>query len=83
MAVAEISEFGRRLRWLRERAGFSQAELARRSGVARPSIVRAECGLREGLHAASLFKVARALGISIDRLIGDVYEELESDGKTA
>ena len=79
--MAEISSFGRRLRLLREKAGFSQAELARRSGIARPSIVRAEGGAREGLHAASLFKVARALGISVDRLIGDCYEDLEE--KTA
>ena len=53
-----------RLKALRKRAGLSQAELARRSGVAQPTISRIEAGLRRDVGLDVIDKLARALGVS-------------------
>ncbi len=51
-----------RLRALRERAGLSQAELARRSGVPQPTISRLEAGAG-AVRLEHLALLAAALGI--------------------
>ena len=63
--------FGERLKRLRELAGLSQTELSRRSGMPRPLISMLESGKRSGLTAESARNLARALGVTIDYLIGD------------
>jgi transcriptional regulator with XRE-family HTH domain len=63
--------FGERLRRLRELAGLSQSELARRSGIHRPIITMLENGRRTGLTAESARRLARALNVTIDYLISD------------
>jgi transcriptional regulator with XRE-family HTH domain len=64
-------KFGERLKRLRELAGLSQSELARRSGVRRPIINMLESGARTGLTAESARRLARALDITVDYLLGD------------
>jgi Zn-dependent peptidase ImmA (M78 family)/transcriptional regulator with XRE-family HTH domain len=49
----------------RERAGFSQAELAERLGMSRPSLTRVELGQRR-LDALELVRLAQATGRSVD-----------------
>jgi transcriptional regulator with XRE-family HTH domain len=63
--------FGERLRRLRELAGYSQAELARRAGMNRAVINMLESGVRTGLTAENARKLARGLNVTIDYLIGD------------
>jgi len=65
----EAKRHGRRLRALREAKGWSQGELARRTGVTRASISYLEKGERSG-HVATFRAIARALGISTGELLG-------------
>jgi HTH-type transcriptional regulator/antitoxin HipB len=58
-----------RLRELRERKGWSQAELGRRAGVAASTINRAERGETRTLSLDNLEKIATALGVSVRGLI--------------
>lgn len=60
---------GARIRALREQAGFSQAELARRLSVTRSSVNAWESGL-SAPTAASLVDLARLFRVSTDYLLG-------------
>ena len=61
----------RRLRELRERASFSQMELAERSGVSRATIADLELGKR-GARPKTRRKLAKALGVEPWELMSDV-----------
>lgn len=58
-----------RLEFYRLKAGMTQVELSEKSGVPQPEISRAEKGVKDfkGKEWASL---ARALGCSVDELLG-------------
>jgi transcriptional regulator with XRE-family HTH domain len=73
--MSEPTKFGKRLKRLRERAGLTVYQLSARSGVPRTSILGVENGTREGLSTESSARIARALGITIDRLVGDVFDD--------
>ena len=77
-------EFNVRLKQLRERRGFTQNGLAKASGVAQPVIQRLEAGARdvEHLSVGVARRLARALGVSVDYLIG-MYEENEDEDEPA
>ena len=81
--MAEPTRFGRRLKRLRERAGLSVPQLSARSGVPRTSLYGVESGEREGLSTESSARIARALGITVDRLIGDVFDDDGVDSELA
>jgi transcriptional regulator with XRE-family HTH domain len=72
--------FSQRLKQVRERRGFSQNGLAKTSGVAQAIIQRLEAGTRdvERLSVGVARRLARALGVSLDYLIG-MYEEDEDE----
>jgi transcriptional regulator with XRE-family HTH domain len=74
--MVEPTRFGRRLKRLRERAGLSIAQLSARSGVPRTSLHGVENGTREGLSTESSARIARAMGISIDRLVVDAFDDV-------
>jgi transcriptional regulator with XRE-family HTH domain len=60
-----------RLRELREKAGLSQAELARRAGVAQSAISKMEAGGTKGVDFTTLERLAGALALKDPRaLIG-------------
>jgi transcriptional regulator with XRE-family HTH domain len=59
-----------RLRRLRERLGVSQAELARRAGVARQLVWGLEQATRPRPAPATLDKLAEALGVTTEQLRG-------------
>ncbi len=52
-----------KIRAARDALGWSQAFVAERSGVSRPSVARIEAG--EDVSTATLTKVAQALGLSL------------------
>jgi transcriptional regulator with XRE-family HTH domain len=58
-----------RLRALRERRRWSQAELARRAGIGQSAISKIEAGKTKGVDLATLDRLARALGVSPRSLI--------------
>jgi transcriptional regulator with XRE-family HTH domain len=60
--------FSQRLKEARQRRGFTQSELSRRSGVHEKAIAKYERGV--GLPAAdTLVKLAQTLGVSTDYLL--------------
>lgn len=58
-----------RVREQREQKGWSQAELARRAGVAQSMISRLERGQLQSVHLPTLEKLARVLGCDPGYLI--------------
>ena len=60
---------GQQLRIHRERHGWSQSELSRRSGVPQPSISRIEGGARLQPRVHLVARLARTLGIPVEGLL--------------
>jgi len=69
MSSAIQSTFGANLQSLRELRGLTQAELGKRAGLAAASISHFETGQRMP-SLESLVKLADALGVSVDVLLG-------------
>jgi transcriptional regulator with XRE-family HTH domain len=69
---------GGRLKRQRVRRGYSQTELAERSGVKQSLISRIENGSRDNPSADVLRGLAKALGCTTDYLIG-MHEDEESE----
>ena len=68
--------FGQRLKMFRELAGLTQGELAHRAGIHRPTITAVENGRQVDVTLETARRLARALRISLDRLVGDSEIEL-------
>jgi transcriptional regulator with XRE-family HTH domain len=68
---------GERIKQWRERYGWSQNELARRANVPQALISRLESGQRDTVTTDVAKRLARALGVGIDYLVGtwDTAEE--------
>ena len=62
-----MEDLGKRLKNAREKAGLSQRELARSSGVSQGMISQIEAGHKEG-GLRTLEKLAAALGVGFDAL---------------
>ena len=63
-------DFAERLRQARQRCGWSQTELGKRSGVHHMAISRLERGDKKDVTGGTLRKLAVALGVSADWLLG-------------
>jgi transcriptional regulator with XRE-family HTH domain len=66
-----------RLRRVREDRGWSQVELSKRSGIHAMLISRIETKAKKDVNATTLRKLAQALRVSGDYLLG-LKEEMES-----
>ena len=75
MTVLEL--LGKRLKDLRQRKAWSQYELARKSGVGQPTIWRLEKGNKKQADVVVVRKLARALGVGVDYLVGTGDPEIE------
>ena len=65
---SELLFEARQIRYLRKQAGLTQADLAKRAGMARPNLTRLEAGrCRPALE--TLERIARALGQPVSRLV--------------
>ena len=73
-----MATFGERLKLLREERGWSQRELAERSGVPYFTIYRCERGTHGEPRVSMAAKLARALGVSLD-LLADTYGDIMRD----
>lgn len=71
-----IAVFAKNLRMLRERAGFSQEELAYRAGLHRTYIGSVERGHRN-VSLRTIERIAKALDVAPVQLISD---QLDNDG---
>ena len=65
-----MQNLGERLKAVRRRFGMSQEELATRSGVEQASLERVECGKRNYLRSDHLGRIAEALDVPADELLG-------------
>jgi transcriptional regulator with XRE-family HTH domain len=74
--------FADRLRVAREDRGWSQVELGKRSGVHAMLISRIETKAKKDVNATTVRKLAKALRVSGDYLLG-LKDELESMMKPA
>ena len=71
----EMEGFGKRLRNLRQDRGLTQVELGNRSGISQKDISKYERGTTANLLATNLIRLADALGVSVDYLLGRVDHE--------
>ena len=76
-------DFAGRLKEARQRAGWSQTELGKRSGVHAMAISRLERGDKKDVTGATLRKLSLALSVSADWLLGLVDDEKAVVGMTA
>jgi transcriptional regulator with XRE-family HTH domain len=68
--------FGERLRQLRELAGLSQRELARRANIPQPVVSDVESGKQKGITLENARRIARVLGVTLDMLAGTGEEDV-------
>lgn len=61
-----------RVRLIREAIGIDQAELAKRVGLVRTSVVNFECG-RQRILVNDIEKFARALGVTPKHLLKGIW----------
>src|SRR5712691_2367275 len=78
-----MTTFGERLAGKRREKGWSQRELARHAGVSHTIVADVEKGARHSIGTDAAKKLARALGVSVDYLIGTFEDDEPRDGKPA
>ena len=61
-----------KVRVKREEKGYNQAELAKRTGLTQATISRLESGEVRQLKSEAIKSLAKALGVSVDFLVGDM-----------
>lgn len=79
--TAESIALGRRLRIAREVVDWNQAELARASGVIPSTVSMLEAGKVRDPGARTLYRLALALGVTIEELLG--HQPLHRTAKAA
>ena len=73
---------GDRIKQRREELGWSQRELAQQAGVPQPTISDLERGRQKDVTTTYARRLARALGVSIDYLVG-TWEEQDNETQAA
>jgi transcriptional regulator with XRE-family HTH domain len=68
--VLNMQELGRRIIAAREQLGWSQRELVRNSGVGQNNLSVLEQGKKPGVRADTVVRLAEALHVSADYLLG-------------
>jgi len=66
----DMKAFGARLREQRMQAGISQDALTRQTGIIQRDLSRLERGEKPALWADTLLRLAEALQVSVDYLLG-------------
>jgi len=64
------SAYLRNLKKLRNKKGWSQERLARETGISYNTLIKIERGGIRNPKLETLIKLAKALGVSIDKLVG-------------
>jgi len=76
---SDIMHIGERVQQRRQHLRWTQEDLARESGVPQATISRIEKGQRRNPGADVIRRLARALGVTADWLIGMYEEEQDED----
>ena len=74
---------GQRIKQARERKGWSQRELARQAQVRQAIISELETGKKTDTIGVILKRLARALGVGVDYLLGTFEDDAQGDGEPA
>lgn len=69
--MSDISVIGENIHKIRSLKGISAYEVAKRAGVGAATISEIESGKRKSLKSNTLEKIAAALGVSANDLMGD------------
>ena len=69
MAESSKNNIAKTLKRLRGKAGLSQEKLARLSDVSNNTVINIEAGKQDNPTIETLKKIAKALGISVDKLL--------------
>lgn len=69
-----MSSIGDKVRFWREKKGISQRELARRSGLHYVHVAKIELGQRPDPAISTMQAIAKALGITLDKLLNPPKE---------
>jgi len=64
-----MTKIGFKIKRLREKRGWTQAELGRRAGLHKVSVAQNEIGRRKNPTLVSLKKLGKALGVEITELL--------------
>ena len=64
------SECLKNLKKLRNKKGWSQEKLAREAGISYQTLIKIEQGRIQNPKLETLIKLAKALGVSLDKLVG-------------
>jgi transcriptional regulator with XRE-family HTH domain len=70
-----MATLGERIKALRLRQGLTQSELAERCKITQAAVSRLESGSMKDVETAIAKRLARALGTSVDHLIGTFEDE--------
>ncbi|NPV80694.1 MAG: helix-turn-helix transcriptional regulator [Firmicutes bacterium] len=71
-------DFGIRIKELREAAGLSQNELARRAGIAQSGLSYLETGAKSP-SIDTLLRICDALGVSLSQFVGQEPDQISED----
>jgi len=74
-----ISKLGQRIEAFRTRRGLTQRELARQAGIGHTIVAGLESGSRQDVRTDTAKRIARALGTSIDHLVGTFDDDDEDE----
>lgn len=77
-SVMETESLGARIRAARKNAKLTQEKLARRCGVSHSVVSQWETGAVQAVSAQHLSAAARALGVSLDWLLGESDNDNQS-----
>jgi transcriptional regulator with XRE-family HTH domain len=79
--MTNIPKFGQRVARIRQERGLSVQELATKANTTYQTIWRIETGAMKAPSIVLARRIARALGVGIDYLIGMFEEEEEEEAK--
>lgn len=78
-----MATFGERLARTREQRGWTQQELAERTGIRYETISRIENGVHKEPRVYVAVALAKALGTTVDYLCGMYEDEVEAESLAA
>lgn len=78
MDAASVAE---RVRGLREARGWSQRALDRASGLSHGYVSKLEAGQIPNFSVSQLRKIANALGVTVEDMVGGIYESSGESGE--
>mgnify|MGYP001560460886 CR=1 FL=1 len=70
MSKKQISTVGKNIKKFRAKKGLSQDKLSKNAGVAYNTVIKIESGVIQNPTVDTASKIAKALGVSVDVLLG-------------